>query len=502
MTIDPRTPVIVGVGQVNHPGTDAPEPTELLARAAEEARADSGASDVFGSLCSVRVVEIASWRYRDPGALVAARIGARPRHTVYTTGGGQTPQELVGQASQDIQAGRADSILVGGAESWPTRMAWRARGERPEWTRQDPELEPSERFGEELAMSSDEEVAIGLTVPLQAYPLFENALRHRLGRSITGQTAVIAELWSRFSEVAAANPHAAIRRVVTAAEIAQPTARNRLVGSPYTKLLNANLSVNQAAALLICSVERAEALGVSRDRWVFPHSSASAVEPCLAFRDSLAASPAIRAAGSEALRLAGLHSSEVGHLDLYSCFPSAVQIGAAELGLSLDRQLTVTGGLTFAGGPWNNYVTHAIAAMTEQLRADPSGFGMCTANGGLLSKHAIGVYSAQPPTAGFRAVSAQSETDRVPLRRLRQDHVGPATIETYTVVHDRDGEPSEGFLAALTPAGERVLRATHDPTLLSELIRRDPLGETINVRGGDALAIPVDLAGAARNVSE
>ena len=494
MTLDQRTPVIVGVGQINHPGTDAPEPTELLARAAEAAREDGGAHDALARLDSVRVVEIASWRYRDPGALVAARVGARPRHTAYSTGGGQTPQELLSQAAQDIQAGRADAVLIGGAESWPTRMAWHARGERPAWTRQPKELEPSERFGEELSMSSDEEIAIGLTVPLQAYPLFENALRHAAGRSVAAHTALIAELWSRFSEVAAGNPHAAIRRVASSEEIATPTRANRMVSSPYTKLLNANLSVNQAAAVLICSVAHARALGIPSERWVFPHCSASATEPFLSVRRELGASPAIRAVGADALRLAALTIDEVAHIDLYSCFPSAVQIAAAELGLPLSRQLTVTGGLTFAGGPWNNYTTHALAAMTEVLRADPGSYGLCTANGGLLSKHAIGIYSTRPPVGGFRATSSQAQADRAPRRTLRQDHAGSARVETYTVIHDRDGAPSEAFLAALTPEGHRVLCATRDSALLSELTERDPLGLTICVGADGALTIPNDAA--------
>ena len=86
---------------------------------------------------------------------------------------------------------------------------------------------------------------------------------------------------------------------------------------------------------------------------------------------TLYSSDVIRECGAAALEAAGIGIDELRYVDLYSCFPSAVQIVAAELGLPLDRDLTVTGGLTFSGGPWNNYVTHSIARMVGLLRQDP-----------------------------------------------------------------------------------------------------------------------------------
>src|SRR5690606_6315586 len=142
-------------------------------------------------------------------------------------------------------------------------------------------------------------------------------------------------------------------------------------------------AVEQSAALILCSAERAAALGVPRDRWVFPLAGTQAHDTyAVSHPHDLVSSGAIRLAARGLFALAGRSVDEVAHADLYSCFPSAVQIAAAEIGLGLDRPLTVTGGLSFAGGPWNDYVTHAIATMVGVLRADPGALGLVTANGG------------------------------------------------------------------------------------------------------------------------
>jgi acetyl-CoA C-acetyltransferase len=490
LDVDPRTPVIVGVGQVNHVGQDAPEPVDLLAEAALRAGIDGGAEILLRSVGSIRVVKLLSWRYRDAAALVAARIGARPRHTAYSTDGGHTPQTLLNGAALDIQQGRADAILVGGAESWRTRMAYRKRGERPQWTRQPDETAPTEVVGAELAMSNELETGLGVFMPVQVYPLFESALRHASGRSLDDHTAHIATLWAGFSRVAAGNPYAALRDAPSAEEIATPAPSNRMIGFPYTKLMNSNNSVNQAAAILMCSVERARAAGVPGDRLVFPLSGSEAADtPYVSNRADLASSPAIRLAGRAALEAASTGVDDVAHIDLYSCFPSAVQIAAAELGIGAGRQLTVTGGLTFAGGPWNNYVTHSIATMVEVLRLDPGALGFCSANGGLLTKHAFGVYSTRPPNHGFRVIRPEVPDARSARTAVNGQAAGPAVIEAYTVMHDSAGDPETAILTALLPDGARTWRTSRDRDLLTAMTREEFCGRAVELAPNGLLAL-------------
>lgn len=470
MPIDPRTPVLVGAGQVNIEGGDAPEPVELLAKAARRAARDAGAPRLLGALDSIRVVSILSRRYPDPAALVAERIGASPRHRATTTDGGHTPQLLVSRTAQEILEGSLDVALIGGAECWRTRAAYKARGERLPWTTQERSAAPTEVIGAPLNMSHQAEERIGLRLPVQVYPLFETALRARNGWTVVDHRRRISALWARFSAAAADNPHAALRRPVSSLEIATPGPGNRMIGFPYTKLLCANNHVDQAAALILCSADRARSLGVPEERWVYPRSAAAANDTAaVSCRFDLASSPAIRLAGQAALTLAGVGVDELEFVDLYSCFPSAVQVAAAELGLSLDRPLTLTGGLTFAGGPWNNYVTHSLGALADALRHRPGTIGLCSANGGFLTKHAIGIYSTVPPDAGFRAVDVQGEVDTLPSREVAEGYVGPATVEASTVMHDGDGRADRAFVACRLSDGRRAWGTSSEPGLTAAL---------------------------------
>ncbi len=486
MALDPRTPVIVGVGQRSQRvdrGEPELEPVDLMVEAARLALDDAGGADAT-AIDSVRTVSLLSWRYLDPGSLVADRLGVG--HAVdsgVSAMGGNSPQMLLNQTALDILAGDVSCVLLAGAESWRTRMKYRAMDEKPPWTVEPEGTPPAREIGKAVEMNHDAETSLGIFLPIQVYPMFEQARRHHLGRTAAEHVPVIAGLWSRFSEVAAKNPHAWIQEAMTPEEIATPSETNRMVGLPYTKVMNSNNAVEQSAAVLLCSVEVAERLGVPRDRWVFPLAGADAHEhPYVSHRDTLYTAPAVGIAGRAALGAAGKTIDDVDHVDLYSCFPVAVQVGAAELGLDLDRQLTVTGGLSFAGGPWNNYVMHSIATMVDTLRDDPGTTGLVWANGGYLTKHAFGLYSTEPPADGFAHVHPQDEIDALPSREVSTDHDGPATVETYTVMHDKSGEPERGLFALRLDDGRRAWGVTEDADTLALMVATDTEGEMIDRR--------------------
>jgi len=247
--------------------------------------------------------------------------------------------------------------------------------------------------------------------------------------------------------------------------------------------MNSRIDVDQAAALLLCSAEAARDLGVPSDHWVFPLAGADSTDHYwVSERDTLATSPGIRFAGKQSLARAGIDIDDVAHVDLYSCFPSAVQIAANELGLDSDRPLTVTGGLGFAGGPVNNYATHSIATMVDRLRETDGEAGLCTAVGWYLTKHSVGVYSARPPTAGFQHAYVQSEIDATPKRALAEGYEGPITIEAYTVMHDRDGVPRHGIASGLTPTGQRTWVETRESALVEAMTEVEHSGRAARAR--------------------
>lgn len=498
--LDPRTPVIVGVGQViQRPGDGEPlDPVWLAIEALRRAGADSGTGDaLLHRADSIRHVATTGWLYRDEAALIAAALGAAPRETVRTNAfGGDGPGRLVGDSARAIAAGQADVVLVAGAEALATLGEHQRAGTRPDWPEQG-DGEPSRVIGVDRAPVNDAETAVGLLAPLNVYALFETAVRARRGAAREEHLQHVARLWSRFSQVAAANPYAWLAREHTPEEIALRTSRNRLVSEPYTKLMTANLGVDLAAALIVCSAQTAEAAAVPKDRWVFPLAAAFAQDEWFfSERAQLAASPAIGAAGRAVLEHAGVGIDEVAHVDLYSCFPSAVQIAAAELGLATDdpgRPLTVTGGLTFAGGPGNNYGTHAIATLVERLRGDEGAVGLASSLGWYATKHAYGLYSTTPPAAPFRELDANELIEPSPARRASVDYRGPATLEAYTVPYGRDGAGEAVVVSALAPDGTRVLVRDDDADTIAAILDTDPLGETITVVPGERPSL--ELAG-------
>lgn len=482
MPIDPRTPVLVGYGQVNQRDENSGlEPVDLMVAAARAA-ADPR---VLEAVDSVRIVNLLSWRYRDPGLLLAQRIRARAASTRYTGIGGNVPQTLVNEACGDVVAGRADAVLIAGAETWRTRSRLRARGAKPDWTRQDESVPLAPGGDDGVPMAGDAEIRIMLDRPAYVYPMFEQALRIAAGEAPDAHRQRIGELWSQFSAVAAGNRHAWSTDRLTAEQIVEPGPDNRMISWPYTKLMNSNNMVDQGAALILTSVEKAEYLQIPRDRWVFPYAGTDAHDTyAIGERAELSGSPAIRIGGRRVLELAGLGVDDLDLVDVYSCFPSAVQVAAAELGLSLGdpaRPPTVTGGLTFAGGPWNNYVTHSIATMAEQLVARPGTRGLITANGGYLTKHSFGVYGTAPPAGEFRWEDVQSTVDREPTRRLAVEWSGVGTVESWTTPFERDGTPEKAYLAVRTPEDARTLALITDASDAAATVAGDIAGAKVAV---------------------
>jgi len=489
--LDPRLPVLVGVGQLNQRvdrGEPELEPTALMAEALRIAAADAGEPRLLEQADSVGVVHVLSWRYADPGRLVGEAIGNPGIHTVHTPVGGNVPQALVNKAGRDIRDGRADIVLVTGAEAWRSRTSHRSGGGRPDWSVEPQGAAPDEELGEEVVLNHQNEMGRGIMMPVQFYPLFENAWRAANGWTIPEHLDRLARLWAGFSEVAAGNPNAWIRRAYSPAELSSGADGNRMIGFPYRKLFNSNNAVEQGAALILCSVEKARALGVPSDRWIFPHAGTDVHDTYfVSNRPSLCASPAIRIAGRRAFELAGVGPDDLAHVDVYSCFPSAVQIAVAELGLDDTRPLTVTGGLSFAGGPWNNYVSHSIATMVDRLRETDGGVGLCTANGGYLTKHAFGIYGSQPPAQPFQWDEPQAEVDAAGTRELCESFDGPVTVEGYTVMHGRDDQPEVGLAAVLLADGRRAWGSTHDKAVLRDMEVEEFVGRDATLTADGAL---------------
>jgi acetyl-CoA C-acetyltransferase len=451
-----KTPVLVGVAQILQRTDDleaAREPLELMVEATERAAVDAGSRELLARANGVRVIR-GAWRYADPARVVADRVGCPGAQTAITPFGGNFVQTTINRTCLEIQSGALDVAIVTGAECGRSSARARKGGHELRWS--EAPGTPDVLIGEDGPMVHDAERARDIVRPIQIYPMFDNALRAERGESIEQHRQRIGELWAGFSEVASGNPSAWIRERKSADEIVNPGPGNRAVSFPYPMLMNSNSRVDMGAALILTSEETARALGVPREKWVYPHAGTDAHDHYfVSERENLHSSPAIRLAGRRCLELAGVEAGDLSYRDVYSCFPSAVQVAAEEIGLDPAQPLTVTGGLTFGGGPLNNYVMHGVARMVEVLRDDPGAKGLCTANGGYLTKHAFCVYSTEPPTEPFRHADLQAEVDALPKRDAVVDATGEVTVETYTVMYEGD-EPAVGHAACLLPDGRRT----------------------------------------------
>ena len=501
-----RTPVLVGIAQVLQRTDDPAEarpPIDLMIEAVDSALDDAGARGLRQRVDSVRAMK-GVWGYRNPSLMVTEALEMPGAETGLSVVSGNQVQAVFNRSALDIQSGRREAIVLCSAECGRTMGRAAKAGLDLDWLQDDePPKLPDASYGDTRWTRHEIEMARGIQQAVQYYSLFEIALRRRNGETVNGHRSRISELWAGFNRVAQGNPNAWIRKPLTAADIGTVSPANRAVTFPYTKLMNANMRVDMAAALVLCSQDLARSLGVPESKMIFPLSGTDAVDHYfVSERDDLHSSPAIRLAGRRALELAGLEVSDLDFVDLYSCFPSAVQIAARELGLDLDRAPSVTGGLTFGGGPLNSYVMHSIARTAELLRDRDGRRALVTANGGMLTKHSFGVYASDEPAAPYRHEDLTAEVHALPKREAVADYAGAAEIESYTVMFGGGAakpaksfrsvygtraaptsEPSIAHLACRLPDGRRAWANVDEPDTLSAMCEQEFCGRAVQLDG-------------------
>ena len=462
------TPVLVGVGAEVRRDDELPglDHLGLMTAAAEHALADA---EVKAAAVDVVLVPHGLWATRDPGAVVADRLGAGDARTVLAEVG-VSQLSIIRRACQLIADGDARTVLVVGGEARHRQgVARRAGVELPPST--DVERDPDEVMRPDADLMAQAEATRRLNSAPPQYAVIETAMRAAAGRSLPDHAALLGRLWADFAAVAAANPDAWDRSAPSAERIARPGPGNRVVAWPYTKLLCSQWNVDQAAAMVFSAAPTTSVpihpRGITESNFILKMS----------MRRDLYRWPAFAVAAERLFALTGLTVDDIGPIDLYSCFPAAVQSAAGELGLPLDRPLTVTGGMTFGGGPLNNYVFQAVVAMARRLRVEP-GVGLTTAVSGLLTKPSLALWSTEPGPFAWADVSAEAEAATAPLP-LDADATGEATVAGYTVLYDGD-EPASAA-AVLDVAGARTVAVTDDPDTARAMTETEHVGAPVLV---------------------
>lgn len=467
MSVDPRTPCVIGVAQRTWHLLDeewSPEPLEMQAEVVAAAIADAGATgELAAAVDGLDVVYCMTWPYDDPAGRLAERVGLRPRRSSYSGIGGTVPQLLLGAAAERMLAGESEVEIVTGAEALDTTRRMRKVGATPEWSHLHPDPPP---FPFE-APFHPAELAHEVLQAWLTFAVRDIARRAALGAEPEAHRESLGRLLAPFTDVAAKNPHAWFPTARTPEELVVPTKANRMVGYPYTKDMVAIMDVDMSAAVVLATWAAADRLGVPVQRRVPFQSWAYATDPVyLAEHPDLARSPAMAQVASAALDAAGCSVADIAHLDLYSCFASSVDFARDVLGISDHdpRPLTVTGGLPFAGGPASNYMTHAICSVVEALRGDPGALGLVSGVGMHMTKHIYAVYGGDPARARRPVAEMPAPVEPVPITAT---HTGEVTVAAYSVVHDRDGSVSWGLAVCDLADGSRTYGRCEDEGLLA-----------------------------------
>ena len=487
-----NTPVIVGVGDIiDKREVDGPDPLTLLGQASEIAFEDTGIKNVIDYLDAIGVVRFSvdfstatnqsRFGYSNFPRSLANKIGVKKDISeLYSGMGGNAPQVLLQEISKKIHANEIHCALISGGEVLQTMISKLKSGEKLNW--EDSAGGKPEIIGINDEGFSEEEKKHYMDLPSNVYPIFANAIRSSKSQSSEEHLKECSELFSKFSKVASLNPKAWFPKFRTPEEIEEISDSNRLVGFPYTKYLNSMIRVNMASSLVVMSEKLTKELKIPQNKKVYIHGSCVLNDIWnVSKRPSLNESPAIRECGKEVLSQAGISLSEISFLDIYSCFPSAVQIAQKELSLDSndDRPLTVTGGLPYFGGPGNAYTMFSSSEMIKKLRSNPNEYGMVTANSWFLTKHAINIFSCKPPQEidwEKDFIKLQSEINSREIKNFNIKPNGLGEVISYTIVQGRKNLEYGIVIGELEDKSKFIANILGEQSFLKKLTENELLG--------------------------
>jgi acetyl-CoA C-acetyltransferase len=439
-SLDPRTPVLIGASAQTQKfplALDALQPIELMLKA------------VYGSVdnhdllaqCDKIYVPQGMWAYSDPGRYIARKIGAEQCQTVLAKFG-ILQQTLIGDACRDISEGGLDCVLVVGGEAKFRQLRAQINQEDLSDDISDDMGVPDELLTPEDELWLSEESDAGLGMPVGYYALIESTLRAKHGLTPLAHCEQLAKRYRKFSQVAAQNPQAWKSEELSEQTLLSRENKNEMLAYPYSKRYNSSWNVDQAGALVLCSVEKARALGVPESQWIFPLvSTESNYMVSVSQRQDLSRCTGAELSAKAALSYTETTVDDLDFVELYSCFPSAVETYADALGIpssaNAERDLTITGGMPFAGGPVNNFMFQGLCRMVELMRKKPGSSGVISSVSGMLTKQAFGIWSTEPPLKPFRFIDVSREAEELdPALDLDVHYQGLAVIRACTVLYE------------------------------------------------------------------
>ena len=494
--VQDNTPILIGAALAVQKEKDLAKvksPLALLSGAAQDALVDCGAkAEAIDTVAGIRFVtdspegrDLPFGKYKNIGLSVAKQLGIKPSQALMAATGGNSPQMMINALAERIAKGDVGTALLVGGEGLGSIM--RAVGSGVDFSQTPGWNDDADNVREEIGVEKDGCTPVerrhGLYFPVNYYPIFENALRHHMGRDMDTHMQKLGALMQPFTEVAAQNPYSWFPVARTAEEIATVSADNRLIGYPYPKYMNSVIRVDQAAALVLTSVGKARDMGIDESKWVYLHGCAEANDIWNPIeRPELYRSHAMNGMAKLALDMAGWSVDDIDYFDLYSCFPVAVEVACREMNIAEDdpRPLTVTGGLPYFGGAGNAYTLLSVASMAQKLRANPGSKGFCNGNGWFLTKHSLGLYSTTPFEGGWQRQAPsvlQGKIDAMDKMTIDETPHGSGVIDSYTVAHVAGREPEGILIGRMAESGHRFCaHMSQENGNVEKLMQQDGIG--------------------------
>ena len=485
--VDQIKPCIIGVAQKTWRPTKgyAPHPLVQAAEIAKIAAADCTNESVLSFINELDLVLPLSWKYDDPCSQLAAALSLPDGERKLSGLSGTSPQRFINDAAESIIQGRKRAILVCGAEAFATRklakkqqleLGWPAPTRRNAPAFEDP-LIPTEITHEVF----------------QAYATFamlDSARRAHLGIGLEEYRKNEAEMMAKLSTVAAENTAAWFARAYGSDDLFNLDTSNRMIAYPFSRNTMAFMDVDMASAVIVASEDLADELGVPKEKRVYLHGWDYQKEPpYIAQRKDLWRCPSMENAGHNAMAMAGVTINDIQHLDLYSCFPSALNFckDALEISDTDGRSLTVTGGLPYFGGPGNNYTAHSITAMVQKLRQNDGQFGLTSGIGMHMTNHVFTIFSTNKPD---RLVIPKASSGEQQVCVIEERVDGPAIIMAYTVLHEKSGncalaicELANGHRCYAKCFNEAVLKSMEETEWVGKSVLLSNNKDNINIFG-------------------
>lgn len=487
---DRTAPVLVGVGEASGFDLESlwPSPTLLAGSAIKAALADSGLAaalaDMIDCIAAIRTFEdsgltMGTGSPDNVPAAYALAGGISADTFIYADVGGQSPQALVNEFAGAVQRGEFRAVVIAGAEAIGCVKRARKQGVELNWN--DPSDAAFDNRVSGYPILSRAEIRHGIVSMPLAYSWIETARRARLELDLDAYQAEMAQLWSAYSDKSLSRKHAHFAAAWDADALIAAGDGNYQITEIYRRWMVAQDAVDLGAALILTTAGLAHDIGIAPEKMIWLTGAAEANEPPVSERANISGSDAQVFAVNAALDQAGVTAAQLGPVDVYSCFPCAVFAGIDTMAMPhrANGDYTLTGGLTFFGGPGNGYSLHAITAMVQALRSDGSKPGLITANGGVLTKQAVGVYSAKQPKFAWPGYPVQG-FHNTPLP-IGSAPGGMGKIITYSRPASKDGLGDAALLLEMAD-GRRALAVCAAETIPQDT---DLCGITVQVTAGE-----------------